>query len=89
MRPPQLAIHEAPPPLPARSAATHGARSQADCGLEADKNRAASPTKGEKRRTRPLRRRGAASAFIRAGAGAEDPGARGVTEPAGLAAEIA
>ncbi|KAG8506536.1 Eukaryotic translation initiation factor 1 [Galemys pyrenaicus] len=42
-----------------------------------------------KRRTRPLQWRGAASAFIGAGAGVEDPGARGVTELAGLAAEIA
>ncbi|CAI9170469.1 unnamed protein product [Rangifer tarandus platyrhynchus] len=34
-------------------------------------------------------RDGAASAFIGAGAGAEDPGARDVTEPVGLAGEIA
>lgn len=53
----------APPPLRVRSAATHGARSRADGGLEAAKSGAPWPAGGERGRTRPLRRRGAASAL--------------------------
>lgn len=59
VRPPSL-LSAAPPPLPARSAATHGVLSQGNGGPEADQSWAASASPRWRKRTRPPQRRSAA-----------------------------